>query len=104
MNNPFFKIILLAISLFLTINNSHANPACYKKMRSLNLSIPAKGKQVCEPKEIKAEPIKAETTNLDKTPKKPAVGMQPYFVYPHTENEEEATTADGVGANVSVGF
>lgn len=97
------KLKIVLITSLISISNSHAESDCYLPMRSLNLSVNSGVKKVCE------QEIEAESSNLeDKEPQEnledSSVGVEAYFVYPHMENKEEEPTADGIGANISVGF
>lgn len=100
MKNIISKISMVTMVFFININNSYAAPACYMQMRSLNLSVAKENKKVCEQKKITAEPIQINTKETEES----TVEVEAYFVYPHTENTEEEATADGVGANISIGF
>lgn len=104
MNNLFLKIAMAFILSFTGITASPADPTCYKQMRSLNLSLTGENKKVCQKKEFITEPIQTDIKEIKKDPEESTIGMEAYFVYPHIENNEEEPAADGIGANISVGF
>lgn len=102
--NKILKLGLISITSCIMINNAYADPVCYMQMRSLNLSIAEENKGVCEQKELVVEPESLSAQETEKKTEESAIEMDAYFVYPRIENGEEEATADGIGANFSIGF
>jgi len=106
MNKFYFKTGAALLINFISFNHSYAEPSCYIKMRSLNLSVKTEKKKICEPKQLKPNTTKINTNKSKQQLEESIIEMENYFVYPHVENKEKEkeTAADGIGVGVSVGF
>ncbi|NOQ17262.1 MAG: hypothetical protein GQ581_09395 [Methyloprofundus sp.] len=104
MNNLFFKISMVIIAPLSFINTSYAETTCYQQIPSLNLSTTEQNKNLCEQKKFETEVSGENTQKTEIKAEDSKIGMDAYFVYPHIENEEKGTDADGIGASISVNF
>jgi len=102
--NSFMTLSSTLILTLLSTNASYAAPECYIPMRSLNLSVKHDTQTVCNRKKDQVTANHQNPPNEKTAAERSHLELNGHFVRPEVENKEEATSADGLGVNLSVKF